>query len=68
MRSGSLADVTRWLLALACSFKNAVTSAWLPAEVTVGSRRHPFLALDECDQWEILGALNDHTVSGWSER
>jgi hypothetical protein len=28
----------------------------------------PFLALDECDQWEILGALDDHTVSGWSER
>lgn len=28
----------------------------------------PFLTLDECDQWEILSALDDHTVSGWSER
>ena len=28
----------------------------------------PFLALEECDQWDMLGALDDHTVSGWSER
>jgi hypothetical protein len=28
----------------------------------------PFLQLDSCDQWEILGALDDHTVSGWDEQ
>jgi hypothetical protein len=28
----------------------------------------PFLSLDACDQWEILAALDDHTVSGWDER
>lgn len=28
----------------------------------------PFMELAECDQWEILGELDDHTVSGWDER
>ncbi|HJV53063.1 MAG TPA: hypothetical protein VJ652_16470 [Noviherbaspirillum sp.] len=27
-----------------------------------------FLALDEHDQWELLGELDDHTVTGWHER
>ena len=28
----------------------------------------PFLALEEYEQWDILGDLPDHTVSGWDER
>ena len=28
----------------------------------------PFLTLDVSDQWDILGDLLDHTVSGWDER
>lgn len=27
-----------------------------------------FLSLDEFDQWDILGELPEHTVSGWDER
>lgn len=27
-----------------------------------------FLSLEESDQWDILGDLQDHTVSGWDER
>jgi hypothetical protein len=27
-----------------------------------------FLALSESDQWDILGGLPEHTVSGWDER
>jgi hypothetical protein len=26
-----------------------------------------FMALDQSEQWEILGALPDHTVTGWKE-
>ena len=28
----------------------------------------PFLSLDEYEQWDILGDLPDHNVSGWDER
>ena len=47
MRSGSLADITRWLLALACSLRNAVTRATFvePTTVPAEKDRNVVLAL-----------------------
>ena len=28
----------------------------------------PFLRLEDYEQWDLIGALDDHTVAGWDER
>lgn len=37
-------------------------------EMSIEAADRPFLALAEDGQWDILGDLENHTVSGWDER
>lgn len=38
------------------------------AHESAGTELVGFLELPESDQWDILGELDDHTVTGWDER